>query len=384
MNSWRPQVFRAQRPQGIDPATVDNAVATGNAIAAISPDIPPIFTLGHLAHYTQTSYRTLRAIVRRQISDPYRIFTIRKRPLAGTRQRFRVICVPERSLLIIQRWINSNILSKSKAHPSSTAFAPTCSIKKAAQRHCCARWLLKVDVTSFFESISEIQVYHVFHSLGYQPLVAFELARLCTRVGSLTPRRKRAQWRSTRADAGLPVYRNSRLGHLPQGAPSSPMLANLAMLKFDAQMTELANQSGLVYSRYADDITLSTDRKDFSRGEALLVLKQVYGLMGRSGLSPNTAKTKIIPPGARKIILGLLVDGSMPKLPREFKNNLRQHLYYLLDPRIGPRGHARARGFAAVEGLKNYVGGLIAFAYDVEPEFGRRTFERFNQVPWPS
>ena len=86
-----------------------------------------------------------------------------------------MICVPEPTLLIVQRWINQRILSHAKPHQASTAFAEGCSIKRAAERHCCARWLIKLDVANFFESISEVRVYRVFVGLGYQPLVSLEL-----------------------------------------------------------------------------------------------------------------------------------------------------------------------------------------------------------------
>ena len=72
--------------------------------------------------------------------------------------------------------------------------------------------------------------------------------------------------------------------------------------------------------------------------------------MGRVGLSPNVTKTRVLPPGARKVVLGLLVDGQEPHLTREFRARLRQHIYYLLHPDIGPVRHAAKRGFISVRG----------------------------------
>ena len=383
MENWRPQVYRSQAPANVDPVVLSNAVATAALTTSVSPELPPIFSLRHLAHYTKTNYAVLRSISSRAIIDPYRTFGIRKRPLDISKPRFRRICVPEPSLLIVQRWINQHVLSKGTAHSASTAFAAGSSIKKAAGRHCCARWLIRIDAANFFESISEIRVFRVFLGLGYQPLVAFELARLCTRVGSQTLRRQRSQWQAKSTEGVIKAYRFKRVGHLPQGAPTSPVLANLSMYDFDQKVTNVAQQMGLEYSRYADDIILSTERAEFDRDQAVSVIGKIYSLMGELGLSPNVAKTRISPPGSRKIVLGLLVDGPVPRLTREFRHNLRRHLHYLLNPTVGPALHADARSFVAIGGLKNHVNGLIAFAHDIDPIFATECAEQFDKIAWP-
>ena len=96
--------------------------------------------------------------------------------------------------------------------------------------------------------------------------------------------------------------------------------------------------------------------------------------MGRVGLSPNATKARITPPGSRKIVLGLLFDGKeprLPRLPREFKENLRRHLHYLAREDVGPIAHARARGFASTTGLRHHVEGLLGFAKQIEPDYAR-------------
>src|SRR5205823_5981263 len=100
---------------------------------------------------------------------------------------FAVYGVRNVSLMQVQRWIAQRILALGRPHTASFAYAKGNSIKDAAALHCGCRWLIKLDVRRFFESISEIAVYHVFCRLGYQPLVAFELARICTRIGRRTP-----------------------------------------------------------------------------------------------------------------------------------------------------------------------------------------------------
>jgi RNA-directed DNA polymerase len=80
--------------------------------------------------------------------------------------------------------LNANVLEHMSPHPASMAFSRGNSIRDAAAPHSGARWLIKMDIMNFFESVTERQVYRVFEDIGYEPLVAFELARLCTRLGA--------------------------------------------------------------------------------------------------------------------------------------------------------------------------------------------------------
>ena len=146
------------------------------------------------------------------------------------------------------------------------------------------------------------------------------------------------------------------------------MLANFAVAALDNQLYLLASEKGLIYTRYADDLTFSTQRSDYHRGEASSLIRMTYDILRRFGFSPNIAKTRIVPPGGRKVVLGLLVDRDSPRLPREFKARLRQHIHYMRMP--DPAEHARRRGFTAVAGLRNHLQGLVAFATQIEPEYG--------------
>ena len=382
MNSWRPQQYRREAIEGgADHTMVERAVQTGSFTVAKHGDRPPVLSLGHLAHMVDVPHAFLRRVVSRGDFDPYRLFRIRKRVTTGSK-RYRIICVPDPLLLRTQTWIARNILRTARPHLASTAFAQGDDVVSAAQVHCEARWLIKLDVESFFESITEISAYRVFHGLGYQPLVAFELGRLCTRVRQLHGICKNPRWRSRSWNKKIPAYSSRELGYLPQGAPTSPMLSNLSVVGFDDEIDSIARQHGLRYSRYADDISLSTRSASFSRSESVGVMRQVYKAMVQHGLSPNRGKTQIRPPGSRKIVLGLLVDGPRPRLTKEFKSRVRMHLYYLNHDAVGPVRHAENRGFESIIGLRAHVRGLIAHAQLVEPEYGRERLEEFNSIIW--
>lgn len=385
MTDWDPQLFLKEgEERGTDPQILNNALAIAENIKSKNKLLPPLFTLGHLAFLSGVSYGYLRGVVSRRQEHPYRSFQIRKRPGKRGETRLRTIVVPQGKLMEVQRWIAQALLSKVPVHPSSVAFSKGNTVVSAAQPHCQCRWLIKLDVKNFFESINEITVYRVFRSLGYQPIVAFELARLCTRcvVGSPFIGKK---WRAlaSRSRFKIEEYSVKALGHLPQGAPSSPMLANLAMVEFDRELASISFNNGFVYTRYADDIAISTRDKSFGRERCQALIEEIFVLMGKWGLSPNRAKTRISSPGSRKIVLGLIVNGPRPNLTREFKDNLRRHTHFLSSSEVGPTKHAFARGFASTVGLKNHVVGLIAFAHQVDPEFAAARQAELSDVEWP-
>ena len=381
MSSWRPQPYRHQALEtGADPRTVEHATRTGALTVAKHGGRPPVLSLRHVAHVAEVPYTFLRDVVERG-NDPYRLYRIRKRVSTGSK-RYRVICVPDPPLLRTQSWISQNILRSATPHHASTAFSTGDDIVSAAEIHHGARWLIKLDVENFFESITEISVYRVFLALGYQPLVAFELARLCTRVRVRPGIDKNPRWRSRWRKYKISSYYHRELGYLPQGAPTSPMLSNLSVIGFDERVDNIAKDFGLRYSRYADDICLSMREGSFSRVKAVKVVRHVCDVMVEHGLSPNRAKTKIRPPGSRKIVLGLLVDGPRPRLTKEFKARLRMHLYYLNHLAIGPARHAENRRFDSIIGLRSHVRGLIAHAQLVEPSYARARLDDFMSVVW--
>ena len=190
------------------------------------------------------------------------------------------------------------------------------------------------------------------------------------------------RWRARNWKYKIEEYNNWTLGYLPQGAPTSPMLSNMSVIAFDEDVDTIANIDGLKYSRYADDLTLSIDSGMFSRSKAAKAIGKIYTIMAKHGFSPNKTKTQVCPPGARKIVLGLLVDGPKPRLTKEFKSSLRMHLHYLNHPDCGPIGHAKKRKFESILGLRSYIRGLIAYAQQVEPDYARRCLEEFSQVKW--
>lgn len=379
--TWRSQQFRIKAEQaGLDPESINASIEITEYFRTRSPNLIPILTLRHLSVLSEVSYNYLREIVERG-RDPYKLFRSNKKPSPNGEERYRIICVPEDRLLKLQRWIDHFILDHLTPDEASFGFSKGSRIRDAAALHCGASWLIKLDIQSFFESVTELQVYRIFQKADYEPLVALELARLCTRYRTGNNFRG-LKWVARSQPRSISAYSVDTLGYLPQGAPTSPKLSNLALREFDQKVRAIAGKYGLIYSRYADDLTLST-RNDFDRSQASKVIGLIYGEMRSHGFSPQMTKTSVVPPGARKIVLGLGVNSDQPKLTRRFKNMLSLHIHYLTSPDHGPAVHAKHQGNATIHGLRNHVQGLLAFAKGIEPKFTERLNKEFQSVEWP-
>jgi RNA-directed DNA polymerase len=292
-----------------------------------------------------------------------------------------MISLPEADLLWVQKWIHTHILSKAKAHPACFSFLPKTSIRDCASQHRGAKWVIKVDISAFFGSISERDAFNVFVSLGCRSLVAFEMARIVTDAPLNSKRYLATPWKRTPGTYTITQYMNSRVGFLPQGAPTSPLLSNLFMLDVDRQLEALAAQHGLRYSRYSDDMTFST-RGKFGRLRAKKLVHAIASIIRAKDLRINTVKTSIIPPGGRRLVLGLLVDGTEPRLSRKYRDTLRMHIYHM--KKHGVQIHAERRGFDSISGLYRHVKGLLDHAKSIDEGYWRKMSAGFAEIVWPN
>jgi RNA-directed DNA polymerase len=375
---WSPQRFLVEGlRRGRDYDVLQEAIRQTSRMLRRRPALPVLLTLGHLASRTRVSHDHLRDLVARNLIQPtYRTFRISKRS-GGS----RVISVPGPQLKKVQSWLTQHVLNKIPPHAASHAFSPGSSIAGCAREHAGARWLVKMDIADFFGSITEIQVYRVFRELGYGALVSFELARLCTTVPFASAKHSMKSWQVRFRRSRIQLYAEKLIGRLPQGSPTSPMLANLVMRRTDEELQRIADSHGLVYTRYSDDITFST-QGTFSKAQAMTVVKQSTAILKRHGLFPNRAKTAVVHPGARRVVLGLLVDSDQPRLSRAFRDRLRQHLYYL--ETRGIMAHVEARGFDSPGGLYRHLRGLIDYANMVDQPYAQKQLLRLKQLPWNS
>ena len=174
----------------------------------------------------------------------------------------------------------------------------------------------------------------------------------------------------------IPRYRTSFIGFLPQGAPTSGALANCVAYRLDERLAGLAASQQMIYTRYADDITFSSSAP-FERAAAVGLIRAVDQIAQGSGFLLHRKKIRIVPPGARKLVLGLLVDRDAPRLTKETRGRIANHVRGV--QQFGLREHTRHRGFSSLRGLVRYVDGLLAFAHDIEPEWAQPLQQQWEE-----
>lgn len=341
----------------------------------IRKKMPVIFTLKHLSMIAGVDYLALRRTVeRRREAANYRMFAIKKR--SGGRRFIHSVTEP---LHRTQQFINSEILQKIEPHPASFAFHSSGGVRRCAEVHCGARWIFSFDLADFFFKISEVKAYEIFHKVGYRPLLAFELARICTTTRlpkklHYLLRNTDNAWCQNENWGKYQIYSRHAysIGVLPQGAPTSPMLSNLAALKLDVALTEFADKYGFSYTRYADDLSISSCSDLPSSLSVARICRIVIGIIRKCGFEENQKKTRIAGPGAKKIVLGLLVDGPTPRISKETYKRIDRHLHAI--QKYGFAEVAAHEKFDSPIGLYNHIHGLISFVKDVDP----KRWDEFN------
>ena len=173
----------------------------------------------------------------------------------------RVLEAPKRRLKGIQRLLLDEIASLIPPHDAARGFRPGGSVRSYAAAHAGRPIVVRLDLEAFFASVTVSRVYGLWRSAGYPEPVAHCLAGLAT---SVLPR---SAWRSVPhpadeelLDAHWRLGRRLAAPHLPQGAPTSPAMANLAAFGLDVRLTALAESWGGRYTRYADDLAFSGGR----------------------------------------------------------------------------------------------------------------------------
>jgi RNA-directed DNA polymerase len=355
----------------------------------IAKGLPVVFTLGHLAKITKVSRRMLRETVeRKRESANYRMFAVKKR--SGGRRHIHSV---SNDLFAVQKFINQFILQRCKPHPSSFAFHSSGGIRDCAAMHCGARWLFQYDLRDFFYTVTEMDVYQVFKELGYRQLLAFEMARLTTTSRlpkavktSLLKQISRVYYSSSASSNPLEYllpysWQSRMIGVLPQGAPSSPMLSNLVARRLDEPLQHYASTHGFVYTRYADDLTISATTLPDNQSIGS-IHRAINCIIRKARFCANKEKTRIAGPGSKKLVLGLLVDGKAPRLSRETYHRIDRHLHAA--NKYGLEATASHEKFDSAWGFYNHLSGLVAFVKDVDKPRWEQFKKRFDRInpPW--
>lgn len=285
----------------------------------------------------------------------------------------RLIECPKSRLKQIQQQVLTGILEKVPPHPAVHGFVKGRSIRSCIGPHVGQRLILRMDLEDFFPSFSARRIQAVFRTLGYPESVADLIGGVCT---NFTPR---SVWSKDRFDPplGLQVRQWARdlycRPHLPQGAPTSPALANICSYRLDCRLAGLAKSAGAVYSRYADDLAFSGGREFERRVERFST--HVAAVLMEEGFSVNHRKTRVMRQGVRQHLVGLIVNRH-PNIIRADFDRLKATLTNCI--RLGPESQNRD----AHPQFRLHLEGRVAFVESINPAKGQRLRRLLKEIQW--
>ena len=301
------------------------------------------------------------------------------RILAKNYGSIRLIESPKPRLKDAQRKILTGILERIPTHTAAHGFVKGRSIKTFAAPHVGRRVVLRMDLRDFFPSIRSGRVQALFRTAGYPERVANLLGGLCTNA---TPR---GVWRDASSGAcsgvgsgvGPLMVHEARQRyawpHLPQGAPSSPALANLCAYRVDCRLSGLARAAGAVYTRYADDLAFSGDDQ-FDRGVERFAAHAAAVLL-EEGFEVHHRKTRIMRRGVRQHLAGVVTNERVNVVRADF-DRLKATLTNCV--KHGPASQNR-------EGHPEFwlhLAGRVAFVEMINPQKGARLRRIFEKIEW--
>ena len=269
----------------------------------------------------------------------------------------------------MQKRILHELLETIPVHPSAHGFVGGRSCLSAAQAHAGEFLVATVDLKDFFLNTPLQRVHGIFRSIGYPWAVARLLTGMCSSstpmsVFTRVPEANRHDW-LTRKIFQAP--------HLPQGAPTSPALANLVAWRLDVRLLGLANAFDAKYTRYADDLAFSGDHT-FAR-KINSFLAAVEDIAQAEGFKLNTRKTRIMRRNARQRITGVVVNEHL-NISRPAYETLKATLHNCV--KHGPDAQNRDRH----HDFRAHLDGRVTWVENVNPARGARLRHLFNEVMW--
>jgi retron-type reverse transcriptase len=161
--------------------------------------------------------------------------------------------------------------------------------------------------------------------------------------------------------------------HLPQGAPTSPALANLAAFRLDRRLTGLALASGLRYSRYADDLTFSGPARLHRRRNQFESI--ATRIIRAEGFAVNEAKSTTQSAGGCQTVCGVVVN-VRPNIRRTEYDRLRAILHNAAA--LGPA----SQNHNGVADFKAHLRGRISWVESLNPARGEKLRELLAEIDW--
>lgn len=334
-----------------------------------APDVPEMrFDLPELADYSElATWLNLTVGELEWFADRGHWLRTKNATLQHYRNRqvpkrdgVRMIEAPKPHLREIQRRLLRSILDHIPPHRAAQGFAPGTSTASFAWPHTDRPVVVRLDLRNCFSSIGIARVRAIFAAVGYET-TARVLAELCTTTTPVA---------DLRGDVDHRLASLLRLRHLPQGAPTSPSLANLVMRSMDRRIWGYAVRHGLRYSRYGDDLAISGDQMDPDQ-----VLWVVLRIIADEGFTVHPDKTTIMYAHQRQRLAGLVVN-DQPRVARRDYDNLRALLHNAV------RSGAQAQNRSGHPDFRAHVQGKIAWIGATSPRRRATLLALAAQVDW--
>jgi len=263
----------------------------------------------------------------------------------------RTIYQPYVKLKKIQSWILKNILNKITISSSAHAYVKGKSIISNAKTHFYPNkrfWLLSMDISNFFDTITFDSIKKTFEKIGYSESVSWYLASLCS------------------------VNNN-----LVQGFPTSAAISNIIFESLDKIFNEYSKTKDICYSRYADDLFFSSTNKITSEE-----LKELKGFITKKisevGFLINDKKTNFYSYDDVKKVTGLVIRENGIFIPQKIKRKIYKEIYYC--EKFGIDSHLSYSNALDKSNFKGYMYGYAYFIKMVEPEIGLDMLNKLNDI----
>ncbi|UZK65426.1 reverse transcriptase domain-containing protein [Sphingomonas sp. M1-B02] len=219
------------------------------------------------------------------------------------------------------------------------------SVKSNAASHLKQRFILNLDIKDFFGSITERRVSGILHVIGVPSDAAETVARICCYSG-----------------------------HLPQGGPASPVLSNMICFRLDRTLLRLAKDAKCIYTRYADDISLSSLRPLAPLFDGTLpptgqiapelLSAELQAAFANNGFALNSEKIHYADKHSRRVVTGLKVNDGL-NVDRRFVRNVRAALY-AVEKDAAAAQVRYAADFGGKADISSHIKGKIAWLGNVK------------------
>jgi len=263
-----------------------------------------IRTRAEFADFLEISPTQLFGHLHKSSKNEYVRFEIPKRSGES-----RVILAPTKELKFVQRTLNEALQLIYISKPCAFGFVYGRNIVDNATRHVRKRFVFNLDIEDFFPSINFGRVRGLFMAKPYEftPSLATLIAQLCCTNNQL-----------------------------PQGAPTSPVISNMICARLDSEMMKIAKEHKCIYTRYADDITISTSLRHFPpevaavksdvAGEKVQVGYAIQKAIEDNGFEINEEKVRLQSRIQRQQVTGLTVN-EFPNVSQKYIRQVRAMLH---------------------------------------------------------